>query len=208
VLAIDSPTYVFDLSGNHLSLNFVNTGEARDGQSHERLGRYADLVAWSLQSQILTPQQASQLLSRAEQQPLLAEAARERAITLREVLFRIYYALVQDIAPVAADLATFNAALKDALAHMCVLQVGDGFAWGWSQQEERLDWPLWPVLHATADLLVSPERDRVHICEDESCDWLFLDTSKNRSRRWCNMRTCGNRAKARRHYERTKETSS
>src|SRR5207302_22567 len=71
-------------------------------------------------------------------------------------------------------------------------------------EEETLDRMLWPVIRSAADLLVSGEAQRVRRCASETCDWLFLDTSRNHSRRWCDMSGCGNRAKARRHYARAK----
>ena len=69
---------------------------------------------------------------------------------------------------------------------------------------EALERPLWPVLWAAAELLTSADRDRVRACASDPCRWLFLDLSRNRSRRWCSMEDCGNRAKARRHYARSK----
>ena len=64
---------------------------------------------------------------------------------------------------------------------------------------------LWPVVQSAVDLMTSPELDRVGQCaDDRGCGWLFVDTTKNRSRRWCDMRDCGNRAKARRHYAKKK----
>ncbi len=50
-----------------------------------------------------------------------------------------------------------------------------------------------------------PERDRVRRCGGANCDWLFMHNSRNHSRRWCDMGSCGNRAKARRYYARHKE---
>jgi predicted RNA-binding Zn ribbon-like protein len=64
---------------------------------------------------------------------------------------------------------------------------------------------MWPVVHSAAELLTSPHLDRVRQCaDDRGCGFLFFDTSRNGSRRWCSMESCGNRAKARRHYQRTK----
>jgi predicted RNA-binding Zn ribbon-like protein len=64
---------------------------------------------------------------------------------------------------------------------------------------------LWPVVRDAADLLTSKELNRVGRCADERCGWLFVDTSRNRSRRWCSMESCGNRAKARRHYRKSRD---
>jgi len=49
-------------------------------------------------------------------------------------------------------------------------------------------------------LLTSSQRlNQVRQCRGDNCGWLFVDGSKNHSRRWCDMRDCGNRAKVRRH---------
>jgi predicted RNA-binding Zn ribbon-like protein len=65
-----------------------------------------------------------------------------------------------------------------------------------------LDRMLWPLAHSAAELLASSERARVRLCEGEDCGWLFLDTSRNGARHWCDMKDCGNRAKVRRFRER------
>jgi predicted RNA-binding Zn ribbon-like protein len=63
---------------------------------------------------------------------------------------------------------------------------------------------LWPIVLAAAELLTSAGRARVRECAAHGCGWLFLDTSRSQRRRWCTMASCGNRAKARRFYERTR----
>lgn len=78
------------------------------------------------------------------------------------------------------------------------------FVWGWDDAAPALDRPLWPVARSLAELLTSDELPRVRECAADNCAWLFIDTSKNRSRRWCDMAVCGNRAKARRHYARAR----
>jgi predicted RNA-binding Zn ribbon-like protein len=85
---------------------------------------------------------------------------------------------------------------------MAQLRVDPALAWTWADEAERLDSPLWPIARQAAELLVTEQRRRVHECAADDCRWLFLDTSKNRSRRWCDMKSCGNRAKVRSFYER------
>jgi predicted RNA-binding Zn ribbon-like protein len=79
-----------------------------------------------------------------------------------------------------------------------------GFEWKWAGDEDALDRMVWPVARSAADVLVSDEGSRVRRCAGESCHWFFLDSGRNRSRRWCDMRDCGNRAKARRLNARKK----
>ena len=74
------------------------------------------------------------------------------------------------------------------------------FTWGWDEQDEGLDRMLWPVVHAAAELLMTPDRQWLKACQGEDCDRLFLDLSRNHSRRWCEMQHCGMLVKSRRHY--------
>jgi len=131
-----------------------------------------------------------------------ATAVLERAIALREAIYRIFSAISHGRPPQAADLATYNAELSGALAHSRIVSTAEGFAWDWRRAEDALDRMLWPVVRDAAGLLTSEKLDRIGECADDRCGWLFLDVSRNRSRRWCAMEDCGNRAKARRHYER------
>jgi predicted RNA-binding Zn ribbon-like protein len=81
------------------------------------------------------------------------------------------------------------------------------FAWRWTADEQELEWLLWPLVRSAAALLVSPDLKKVKMCSGPECGWLFLGTSHNHARRWCTMESCGNRAKARRHYQRTRQHS-
>jgi predicted RNA-binding Zn ribbon-like protein len=191
------------LLGGRLSLDFANTADwhASD-QPVEFLTSYSDLVAWSQHVGILTDHQAQRLLKKAARRPEDATAVLERAIALREAIYRIFSAISRGRPPQAADLATFNAELSEALAQSRIVSTAQGFTWDWAGAEGALDQMLWPVVHDAAGLLTSEDLDRVGQCADDRCGWLFLDTSRNRSRRWCSMEDCGNRAKARRHYKR------
>jgi len=191
------------LLGGRLSLDFVNTADWHASDHPvEFLTSYSDLVAWSQHVGILTDHQAQRLLKKAARRPGDASTVLERAITLREAIYRIFSAISRGRPPQAADLATFNVELSEALAQSRIVSTAEGFTWDWADAEEALDWMLWPVAHDAAGLLTSEELDRVGQCADDRCGWLFLDTSRNRSRRWCSMEDCGNRAKARRHYKR------
>jgi predicted RNA-binding Zn ribbon-like protein len=191
------------LLGGRLSLDFANTADWHAGDHPvEFLTSYSDLVAWSQHVGILTDRQAQRLLREAARRPEDATTVLERAIALREAIYRIFSAISPGRSPQAADLAAFNAELAGALAQSRIVSTAEGFAWDWADAEDALDQMLWPVVHDAAGLLTSEEMDRVGKCADDRCGWLYLDMSRNRSRRWCAMEDCGNRAKARRHYER------
>jgi predicted RNA-binding Zn ribbon-like protein len=130
------------------------------------------------------------------------ERVLEEAVRFREALFRIFAAVASRRSPPRDDLALLNLVLCRALAHRRVERTEGGFAWGWAEAADALVRMLWPVARSAADLLVSPDVARVKKCAGPTCDWLFVDMSRNRSRRWCDMRECGNRAKARRYSAR------
>jgi predicted RNA-binding Zn ribbon-like protein len=98
--------------------------------------------------------------------------------------------------------------LAETMIHTQLVPKGKCCEWSWIAQDDVLDRMLWPVIRSAADLLTSQDLWSVKICASDSCNWLFLDTSKNQSRRWCDMKSCGNRAKVHRHYERRKQPNA
>ena len=203
----ESGQYGFDFSGGELCLDFANTLGGSRQRPKERLKSYADLLAWGSQAGILNDEDVRRLGRLAAEHPRKAAAALADAIALREALFRVIAAVIARTPPADEDLATLNGALPRALEHLRVAPCAKGCEWEWAGEEGALDRMLWPIARSAADLLVSAEVQRVRRCANqEECDWLFIDTTRNRSRRWCDMRSCGNRAKARRHYARKKAT--
>jgi predicted RNA-binding Zn ribbon-like protein len=192
-----------EIVGGELCLAFTDTVDWRKGEhSQDLLTSYADLVAWGRDVGILTDEDADHLLQQAEHRQAEANAVFERAIVLREAIYRIFEAVAGARSPESKDVDILNGALSEALARLQLVPTGEGFAWDWTDREDALDRMLWPVVRLAADLLTSQRLKRVGQCP--GCGWLFLDASRNRSRRWCTMEVCGNRAKARRHYERQK----
>ena len=206
--ATPSP-YRFQFIGGELCLDFTNTvGGDRRTKPSEHLHSYPDLVAWARQGEVISPAQARGLLLRAEREPGAAAAVLAGAIELREAIFSAFVAIAEGKRPAHGDLDRLNRALAQALAHRRVVQSGRGYALGWDDSDE-LDRMLWPVAQSAADLLAAEHRAPVKACgareEDWECGWLFVDSSRNGSRRWCTMDDCGNKAKARRHYARTRK---
>lgn len=203
---------IFDRSGGALCLDFANTLDDRPNPSpRETLPSYEALLAFTRQSASLPDEHLARLSTVAAGSPAAVEAALARAIRLREVIYRIFVALADERPVAAPDLAALNGALGEALAHARVvpraLDPDRQFTWTWAGEPVSLDGPLWPIVRSAADLLTSPQLAALRVCASESCAWLFLDTSRNGSRRWCSMRTCGNRAKARRHHARIRANS-
>jgi len=190
--------------GGHLCLDFANTVDwhASD-RPEELLTSYGEFVEWSQRAGILTEEQAQSLLRQAAERPDAAEAALKQAIVLREAIYEVFAAIAHGRSPQDAELNTLNAALSEMLVRSRITPTEAGFRWQWAGEEDALNRPLWSIARAAADLLTSDELQRVGQCaDDRGCGWLFLDTSRNHSRRWCSIKGCGNRAKARRHYAR------
>lgn len=199
---VSSP--IFEFLGNRLCLDFTNTVKDVAG-SRELPSNYEELVAWSQQAGILGDEEARRLLDKAARRPAEASAVFQRAVVLRETLFRIFSRITKDQAVEESDLDTLNTMLAETMLHARLVPRGKCCEWTWIAQDDALDRMLWPVIRSAADLLTSGELWAVKVCASDNCNWLFLDTSKNQSRRWCDMKSCGNRAKVRRHYERKKQ---
>lgn len=198
-----------DREASPLCLEFANTLRW-PGSEHpqETLHSYADSVTWARGVALVSDREARKLLRVAADRPAEASRALKSALALREAIYRIFMALVHGKAPAEADLAELNNTLTKMTSGGRVVKTAQGFAWAWDVDEEALDSLSGPIALSTAELLISEERGRVGQCaDDRGCGWLFLDTSKNHSRRWCDINDCGNRAKQRRHYQRRRKQS-
>lgn len=199
----------FKYVGGSPALDFSNSLRGReDGVPRDdHLQGFADLVLWGRGAGLIDRAEAKRLLADAERRPAEAAAAFAHAVALRETIYRIFFATAHGRRPAAADLDALNGALAEALPRLRLVEAKGRFDWVWDQSPV-LDRMLWPVLRAAAELLTSPLLPRVRECGGAHCGWLFLDETKNRSRRWCEMSVCGNRAKARRHYDRARRAEA
>lgn len=200
--------YRFTFLGSRLCMDFTNTVSGmRVVTPIERLRHYLDLVSWGQQVGVLTPAQARALETAGRRDEPAARRVLERAIRLREALFRIFRETVEGRPASAADLEVVNDELRQALLHRRVAFGAEGFALTW-EEGAALDRMLWPVVEDAVALLSGPGLERVRLCEataTDGCGWLFFDTTKGNTRRWCSMKECGNRAKARRFYAKARE---
>ena len=192
----------FHLSGGRLCLDLANTVSWRaGGRPIERLERAEDLVRWARQAGIVTAREAGRLVEAVRRDPVQGATALARARGVREAIYRLFAALADGRTPVPADLARINKELSEALRHIRVARRADGsFTWEWDSKRPPVSGLLWPVARSAADVLTSDDLGRLKKCPSADCGWIFLDTTRNGTRRWCAMTVCGNRAKARRHY--------
>lgn len=197
------------LLGGRTCLDFANTVEPRVGK-HQRdfLLSYDDLVTWAQFAGMLSAAETAHLQRLSGQHSQQAAKVFRKSIALRELLYRIFGAVAAGEPPPAADLRALQNAHIDALRHAKLHPDSEGFTWHWHDDADALERIDWLLTHSAVELLTSPQIDRVKICASpDGCGWLFLDTSKNGSRRWCSMEVCGSRAKMRRLYARRRKTA-
>jgi predicted RNA-binding Zn ribbon-like protein len=188
------------LMGGKLCLDFANTVEYRGSdREFDLLVNYRLLVRWGIRAEIVSLDEGERLLREAG--AAQADATFRRALQLREVIYRIFVACTQGLSVPADELAALNAALTTSIVHRKVALTAEGPRWDW-QEWQSPDRVLGPVVLSAAELLTSDELARVRQCP--GCKWMFLDESPKHNRVWCDMRICGNRAKAQRHYRRQK----
>jgi predicted RNA-binding Zn ribbon-like protein len=188
------------LVGGRLCLDFVNTVDDHTlARPKEYWIDYAALVAWGRHAGALGGDTA-ELLAEAARRPANAGLALDRARHLRAALYRIFTAAPSGQRVEPADLAALNEALGRGPVRRRIAQAGGRLAWDWDDGGERLEQITWQAAWSAADLMTSEDLARVRECAGAGCSWLFLDTSRSGTRRWCSMDDCGNRAKARRHY--------
>jgi predicted RNA-binding Zn ribbon-like protein len=201
--APETPREVPALQSTTLCLDFCNTVGGTRADPTESLVSYADLVAWCHGAGVVSDQEGTVLRAAATEQPASATAIFERAIALREAIFRLMSAMVAGRDRASGDLAILNAEVAAGAPYLAVAATEAGHVWVWQLGDTpRLDRPLWALARSAADLLTSEQMSRVRECAGHTCEWLFIDQSRNQSRRWCDMADCGNRAKARRHQAR------
>jgi predicted RNA-binding Zn ribbon-like protein len=197
----------FDFIGTNLCLDFANTwgGLPAESETQERLTTYARLVGWSLQANLISEDEALNLLQKAARNPVEATAVVDHALTVREAIRSIFLAVARNEQPAEDDLDVLNGELKHWMAGAQVIVTSDGFDLEWLKTDGALDQMLGPVVRSAAILLTSSERRLVRKCAHDRCRWVFVDTTKNHSRQWCRANGCGNMMRVRKHRERQRE---
>lgn len=197
----------FEWISGRICLDFTNTVTwAGALRPNERLGRYGDLVEWAAKGEVLDEGAARRLLRAARSDPGAAATVVAEAHALREAIHEVIGARVGHWEPAGGAAETLNRYLGRALGRLRLAVDGDACSWVFADEGDELDRILWPVAWSTASLLTSADLALVRACASPDCGWLFVDRSRNRSRRWCDMKGCGNTAKARRHYARKRRS--
>ena len=193
------------LIGGALALDFANTVSGRDSDSHlEHLRAPEHVVLWAEHAGIVDSPTARLLMDRlAEKDPAFGNLFAD-ALALREAIHRVTSALANRVKPAQPDLAVIKDACARAIAAAELTPNAEGFRWTWPTDSPRPEMLLGPVALSAAGLLRESDLSRIKQCAGEHCGWVFFDLTKNKSRRWCEMSVCGNRAKAKRFARKTK----
>lgn len=196
---------LFNLCGGHPALDFVNSLDDRFGAAAplERLTDYAALLRFALEAHLLDARRAREL---AQVGPAAAQRALRAGRELREALATVLYARLEGRPLPRAALRTLERHLHRAGRHRELHWVrgarGGALSWERGRFETRAELPVWLLAESAGELMMSEAVEQVRACDADTCRWLFLDTSRNHTRRWCDMRVCGNRMKARRFQAR------
>jgi predicted RNA-binding Zn ribbon-like protein len=203
------------LVGARPCLDFVNTVGGRvshdeaksvrdfaDRITRDDLPDYASLLRWSVFSSLIGPGEADRLRGLAQRSPPAARRVLRRALRLREALYRIGKAMVEGWAPPTADLQVLDREVHQARRRQRLVARRRRLESEWIADPLRLDRMLWPIALSAATLFGSDDIGQLKQCTGSPCGWLFVDTTRNHSRQWCQMSDCGNRAKVRRFRQR------
>jgi predicted RNA-binding Zn ribbon-like protein len=194
--------------GGNPCLDFVNTVGEWTGPGRfrrEKLHSYDDLLRWAVPAGVLSPAQAKRLGAYAIRHPREAADSLARARELRYVLHRILGAVAMGRRPQGRDMKAFREQLSAAREHEELRPRARGFAWVWREDAGATDQIPWAVARSAAALLTSDDLAALRQCARRECGWMFLDTSRNHSRRWCDMRDCGNLEKVKRFRQRRRQ---
>jgi predicted RNA-binding Zn ribbon-like protein len=200
---METPNHISDLRlvGGNVALDFANTAEGTsEGEiEREHLLGYEDLVFWGCHVGHLSREDGERLLRQGRERPIEADAVFVHALGFRGHLHKLFRAVSEGDEPPTESVEVLRRFESEAISRAALASSGDGFAWKWKLGNDMAG-VLWPVAHSATELLVSGPLGRVKGCA--GCNWLFVDESKNRSRRWCSMEECGTHAKIRRYVAR------
>jgi len=189
-----------------LCLGYVNTLMWRGSEPPtETLHEFGELLAWLEKSAGVAPAALQPLRAWAREHPKKAGGLFEESIALREALFRIFGAIAAGEPVRDADFAALRDSVAEAPARRQIARADGAYAWRLDALRPSVPGLLAPVLWSAGDLMLKSGEHRIRRCANAKCLWLFVDASKSGTRRWCDMSSCGNRAKAQRHYARVRE---
>ena len=196
----------FRCPGGELCLDFCNTGQgARGARQVEWVSDFGELLTWLQAAAAVSAKQAAMLRAAAERSPEAAHRVWARAITFRETLARVLIANALGRKPSAEDVQAIESEYARAVRYARLAPAAEGYRWVIDAEAHELEAALQPIVESALSLMTSPRMARLRRCGNATCYWLFIDETKNCSRRWCEMASCGNVMKVRRHRARIRK---
>ena len=174
--------------------------EKRD-KADDTLPGFPELLRWAAARDLIHGLDLATLARRAAEHPEETHGVMARARALRETIYRVLAPIGAGGAPEPEALEQLNKVWRSVALQRRLVADGTRYRWTWREvtaADAPLDRVLWPLVQSAVELLTAPELERLKLCDADDCGWLFIDASRNRSRRWCDMSDCGNRAKVRR----------
>jgi predicted RNA-binding Zn ribbon-like protein len=194
-----------DLVGGELAWDFTNTSSARGSAAHqEHLRDFDTLMQWAEHARIMPPSDCAYARAALAGHPRRSRRIFDRVIEMRELIWTIGTALAEQ-RPVAGQLlAQLSATHAENLRHAEMKMRLGSYIWVWDPRRDIQAAILGPITLSALTLVMEKDLLRTRRCAGQDCGWLFFDTTKNKRRRWCEMRVCGNRAKVRAARARSK----
>lgn len=192
--------------GGHPVLDFLNTGggdtKARDV---ERLEAFSDVLTWAAAASVIDATEYTALARLADASPRTGLHCLQEMRIQRESVYNFVTAAIEQKPPAELDLLQIESSARAAISHARLVPgPAHHSKWQVDFSDAQLSLVKFRLDLATSALVTDPAMCHVRQCE--TCSWLFLDPSATKRRRWCSMAVCGNRAKALRHYHRTRAT--
>jgi predicted RNA-binding Zn ribbon-like protein len=185
------------LVAGKLALDFANTESGRGSAKHlDHLQTAGDLIAWAVHAEIISKRDASLFQHKFKGQSKAAHRLIRRAKVLRETIYQVNSCVIAGQQPNGKLMRSLTAAHAEMLASATLTQHEGNYAWAWNPRTGLTAAILGPITVSAMALLVHADLSRIKQCRGSHCGWLFFDSTKNKSRQWCDMSVCGNRAKA------------
>lgn len=194
------------LDGGCICFDFVNTIHSRvDKETYDYIDTYNSLIEWMERLQLLPTDKLENLKRLVRKDEDAAQVALEQIKEKREMLYNFFSSVIHKKSPAGELIKSFNKSLSDALSLLTFGYKKNELVLEWSDAEVNFYDPLKIIFKDAFDIITTIPQNRLKECK--SCGWLFIDKSKNISRTWCNMQTCGSIEKAKRYYYRKKENN-
>ncbi len=187
------------LVGGELAFDFANTSSGRGWPTYtEHLRSGWDVADWAAHARVLPPADADWLREAMRGDPKMEQKLLRSALDLREDIYILGSEIAARRPAPPERVESLTRAHARCLSHARLAPFEGNFVWSWAPRKRPVEAVLGPIALSALTTLQQADLSRIKQCQGEKCGWLFFDATKNKSRRWCEMEVCGNRAKQKR----------